>query len=366
MAVRSLAAAFLAAWLSVAPASAQEAAAPAPPAAPLAPVFTNFSYYDHHWIQWLPDHPVYEAIEAQVYEGPGAQRFVRVFLTERAPPKRQTYYFSDADTAARWSSGRAFAREISLDSSPNAGGARNLALRLTDAEGAALEWLVEFDATDVLNSSGAGSRPSQGHAGDTAYIFHYYGNSAVARRARLTIAGQVYQYDRREGDAVRRGPKTGYTAGSYTPVIRLGEFACEAADAGLSCSQGRLFERTDENELRTGRFGYAGLNQITLTLDAEANVTSYTHAFGEHAFRFEFEPALPSADSLRGGERFGYAVSLDGARVVTGAITAVRENGGVALRWTPENPSWMSAHPMTTMLASDRGGYRLTLRAGSS
>lgn len=183
MAERSLAAALFAALLNVACVSAQATALQAPAAPPLAPVFTNFSYFDHHWIQWLPDHPVYEAIEAQVYEGQGGRPFIRVFLTERAPPKRQTYFFSDAETSARWSSGRAFARDISLSHDANAGGAHSLVLRLTDADGATLEWVMEFDAADALQSYGAGLRPSQGHAADTAYIFHYYGNSVIAPRA---------------------------------------------------------------------------------------------------------------------------------------------------------------------------------------
>jgi hypothetical protein len=38
-----------------------------PSGSPLVPLFTQFSYWDHHWLRWLPAHPVFEAIEAQVF-----------------------------------------------------------------------------------------------------------------------------------------------------------------------------------------------------------------------------------------------------------------------------------------------------------
>lgn len=164
---------------------------------------------------------------------------------------------------------------------------------------------------------------------------------------------------------MERGPKTGYAAGSYTPVVRLGDFACDAADGGLSCSEGRLFAESDARTLRTAPFGYGGANQIEMSMSESGGVASYTHAFGAHAFRFDFEPALPPPASLRGDERFGYAVSLDGQRVVTGAITAVRDGETVTLRWTPEAPAWMAEHPMTTSLTLRPGGYGIALRAGA-
>ena len=285
---RPLAVSCAAALISVSCATAQTPTEVAP--APLAPVFTNYTYFDHHWIQWLADHPVYEAIEAQVYEGPGAQRFIRVFLTERAPPKRQTYYFSDAETASRWSGGRALARDISLEHGANAGGAQSMTLRLTDADSAPLEWRMTFEAGDALQGYGAGLRPSQGHAADTAYIFHYYGRSAVAREAALSIGGETFEYRRSEADVTRRGPKTGYTAGSYTPVIRLGAFACAGDSAVLRCDQGRVFTPMDGG-LRTSPFGYAGLNAVEQR-STDGSVSSYLHTFGDHSFRFDFAPAL--------------------------------------------------------------------------
>jgi hypothetical protein len=309
---------------------------------PLIPVFTNYAYYDHHWIQWLPDHPVYEAIEAQVYERDGGERFIRVFLTERAPPKRQTYFFSDAETAARWTAGRAFSRDIQLESRVNGGGARDLVLRLTDADGAPLEWIMEFDAGDRVASHGSGLRRSQGHAADVAYIFHYYGDSAIAARARLTLGGTVTEYRRTPDDFARPGPKTGYTAGSYTPVIRLGAFACSGEGAGVRCDHGRFFAPVvgAAGTLRTAPFGFTGLNTIDVTL-AGTSVGAYTHHFDDHAFRFTFEPALPPLARLRGGERFAFAVSLDdGAPIVRGQITTTREGDAVTLQWRPDTPAW--------------------------
>jgi hypothetical protein len=361
MRLRSLAAALFAALASLSCASAQGDGS----AAPLTPVFTNFTYFDHHWIQWLPDHPVYEAIEAQVYEGPAERRFIRVFLTERAPPKRQVYFFSDAETAARWQAGRAFAREITLEDEANAGGARALRLRLADADGAPLEWRMEFGASDALQSYGAGLRPSRGHAADTAYIFHYFGRSAVARSARLALGGQNYDYVRDEADLMRRGPKTGYTAGSFTPVVRLGAFACAPERAALRCDQGRVFAPTTEagEVWRTAPFGYAGLNHIDLHLSGDA-LDSYVHRFGAHVFRFDFEPALPPLPRLRGGESFAYAVSLDDAAgVVTGRIAAARDGDTVTLSWAPQTPPIMVSQPMTSVLVTQGEGYALSLRA---
>lgn len=363
MRLRSFAAALLAALLSLSCASAQDAAVAR--AAPLTPVLTNFSYFDHHWIQWLPDHPVYEAIEAQAYDGPGEARFIRVFLTERAPPKRQVFFFSDAETASRWQAGRGFARDIAFEAERNAGGARALRLRMVDADGAPLEWRVEFDAADALQPYGAGLRPSAGHAADTAYIFHYYGRSAIARRARLTLGGQHYDYVRSDADPMRRGPKTGYTAGSHTPVIRLGAFACAAEEDSLRCDQSWVFSPAPEEAgvWRTAPFGYAELNRIELRLSDDA-VASYIHRFDTHAFRFDFEPALPPLRRLRGGESFAYAVSLDDAnRVVTGRITAAREGDVVTLSWAPQTPPSMASRPMTSVIAARGEGYTLTVRA---
>lgn len=361
MAMRSLAAALCAALLGAACASPQAGAAAAP--APLAPVFTNYSYFDHHWIQWLPDHPVYEAIEAQVYDGPDDRRFIRVFLTERAPPKRQTYYFNDAETAERWSGGRAFARDIDLDHTPNAGGAHDLTLRFADANGAPLEWTMRFDPTDAPQSYGAGLRPSQGHAADTAYIFHYYGRSAVAREARLSLDRESFIYRRDDADLARRGPKTGYTAGSYTPVVRLGVFACDQEGMALRCDEDRIF-RPAAGGLRTAPFGYAGLSAVELQLTQGA-AAAYVHRFGDHSFRFDFSPPLPPLASLRGGERFAYSVSLDDdANLVTGSIISARSGDDVVLTWTPASPAWMAAQPMTTIVSPRESGYTLSLRAG--
>lgn len=363
MRLRSLAAALFAALASLSCASAQDVGAGR--GAPLTPVITNFSYFDHHWIQWLPDHPVYEAIEAQVYDGPGEGRFIRVFLTERAAPKRQTFFFSDAETAARWQAGRGFARDIALEVEPTAGGARAMRLRMADADGAPLEWRMEFEAADALQPYGAGLRPSAGHAADTAFIFHYYGPSAIARSARLTLGGRHYDYVRSDADLMRRGPKTGYTAGSHTPVVRLGAFACAAEDGALRCDQSRVFTPApgETGVWRTAPFGYAGLSRIELRLSDDA-VASYIHRFGTHAFRFDFEPALPPLGRLRGGESFAYAVSLDDAnRVVTGRITAARQGDAVTLSWAPEAPPWMAARPMTSVVVERGEGYALTVRA---
>ena len=348
------------------------AALPAQPPvanAPLVPLFTNYSYFNHHWIHWLRDHPVYEAIEAQIYERPSGQRFIRVFLTERAPPKRQTYYFSDAGTVARWSTGRAHLRDFDLASSANAGGARDLVLRFRDAEGAPVEWTMEFEPGDRLVSFAAGLRPSAGHAADTAHIFHHYGNSAIARRSRLTIGSAAYDYARTQADFTTRGQKTGYSTDSYTPVMRLGDFACTGGAASLSCDQGRVFTPVAgaAGVWRTAPFGFGGSNLVELRLAGSA-VASYTHRFDDHAFRFDFEPALPPLAALRGGESFAYAVSLDGrAPVVRGRISATRAEGGdMVLRWSPETPHWMAAFPLTSRVTPRGAGYGLQLRAGRS
>jgi hypothetical protein len=319
--------------------SARGGAADVSDAPVLIPVFTNFSYFDHHWIQWLPDHPVSEAIEVQTYARPDGKEFIRVFLTERAPPKRQVYYFNDRETAARWSTGRAQYRDINLKAFGAPGQPHGLTLSLLDEGGAPIEWKMEFGAGDTRSSRAAGLRPSQGHAADTAYIFHYYGASAIAQRATLTVGGRETIYERTASDYQKPGPKTGYTAGSYTPVIRLGTFSCVAARGGLACDQGRTFARvTASNALRTGPFGYGGLNIVEVQLSDRA-VSSHTHRFADHAFRIDFSPALPPADSLRGGEVLKYAVSIDRAvGVVTGEIKVARARDRVVLDWGPQAP----------------------------
>src|SRR5262245_48572990 len=72
---------------------------------PPAPFHTSYTYWDHHWLQWLPSHPRFEAIEASVASPREGQPFIRVWLTERAPPKRQVFYFDDRERAAAMGTG---------------------------------------------------------------------------------------------------------------------------------------------------------------------------------------------------------------------------------------------------------------------
>jgi hypothetical protein len=147
----------------------------------------------------------------------------------------------------------------------------------------------------------------------------------------------------------------------------LGHFSCAEEGRALRCDQARVFSPASDSAgvWRTDGFGWRGLSRIELAT-SEGALTSYVHRFGNREVRFEFSPALPPLSALRGGERFGYAVSLDAApRVVVGEIVAAREGDAVTLVWTPSQPDWMASHPLTSRLVANGSGYALTLRAGS-
>ncbi len=70
-------------------------------ATPLVPIVSFLQHWDHHWYVWLPGDPVYEAVEIMAAErGPNRPPLLWVFFTERAVPKRQVNYYSDAEVAA--------------------------------------------------------------------------------------------------------------------------------------------------------------------------------------------------------------------------------------------------------------------------
>ena len=72
-----------------------------PHALPMISLTTRFAHWDHHWLLWMPQHPVYESIEALATQPDLARpAIVTVFFTERAAPKKQVYYFNDAHWAS--------------------------------------------------------------------------------------------------------------------------------------------------------------------------------------------------------------------------------------------------------------------------
>src|SRR5262245_61155264 len=108
---------------------------------PPIPFLTNYTYWDHHWLQWLPSHPRFEAIEASVASANGRQ-FIRVWLTERAPPKRQVHYFDDEDMA-RAMRGGVFA-PIHYGVLGEPGAPRGLDLDFHDEGGQEISWFLRF------------------------------------------------------------------------------------------------------------------------------------------------------------------------------------------------------------------------------
>ena len=265
---------------------------------PPAPFHTAYTYWDHHWLQWLPSHPRFEALEASVATPREGQSFIRVWLTERTPPKRQVFYFDDRGRAAAMRTGQSQYAAIAYRILGAPGAPRGIELDFLDAEGVGVNWRVGFPPGAALDTAHAGLKPQGGHSVDEVFLLFVLGPNATTYDAVAMIGDRAYAVTPESARSDGRYYGAAYTAGAHNGVFAYGTRPPAAAPGSI--------------EIRG---------------NAAGTLVAYTHRFGTHDMTVRVDDGR-------------YAVAFDGgAPVLTGTVTAV---DGTQI-WRPDNPGWARA-----------------------
>ena len=331
----------------------------------LVPVNTNFSYWDHHWIMWTPQHPVYEAIEVMVLDDREMpqNRLIRLFFTERAAGKKQVYYFSDRSMAQTWR-GEAYHRNMEYIARGEPGHPLDLILKFQDKDNQPVEWVVDFDKSQSLNTEYSGLKDQGGHGAETVFLLFYNGPNAVTRTARLLIGGKDYSSQSARPGEKERFYTAAYSRGVYTPVISYGESSYTVDRDGLKNSWRRTIRKVSESEsgflYRSDPFGYKDSGRIEIEASLQGEIRTYRHRYGEHSFKIEFDPALPSISSARQGQSVQYRISLDGFDNLAEGVLSVKRDGQIIqLDWQHQTPAWTRKYHFQTSVQPNENGYTL-------
>jgi hypothetical protein len=295
---------------SAAPAAAQSL--------PEIPFHTNYTYWDHHWLQWLPSHPRFEAIEASVGSMPDGRRFIRVWLTERTPPKRQVFYFDDSDRAAAMRTGESHYAAIDYKILGEDGAPRGLDVQFRDAAGELVNWRLGFAPTAKLSTGFAGLKPQGGHSAAEVFLLFALGPNATTWDSVAMIGDRVFAVTPDSAKSDGRYYGAAYTAGTHNGVFNYGTRRV----------------RLDAPDPR-----------IAIARDANGALRSYSHSFGAHAMTLTVS-----------GDRYDVRFDSD-APVLSGKI----ESDGGDILWRPEQPGWARSVVLRTKASPVAGGYELTV-----
>ena len=262
----------------------------AEPALPLLPLNTNFSFWDYHWIHWLPDHPLYEAIEVALGAPlPSGAPLIRLWFTERAGGKRQTYYFNDEQVARTFGQESHFA-PIEVAHSGLPGKPRNLTLRFFDKDGVGIEWQVGFAPDQQLSTEGAGLKNQNGHAAHSVMLFWYIDKGALTSDAYGMIGPVVHRPA--PGGETQRRVNTAYSQGAYSAVLPYAPSVITPTDTGFRSSWGsRDFVR--DHFRYTARFeSFRQPATVELLAGSDGSLIGYDHAHRDHHFELVLLRAL--------------------------------------------------------------------------
>jgi hypothetical protein len=286
---------------------------------PPIPFHTAYTYWDHHWLQWLPSHPRFEAIEASIATKAGGGRFIRVWFTERAPPKRQVFYFDDRATAAAMRTGESHYADLRYNVTGDDGAPRGLELHFRDGSGALVSWRVGFPPKATLSFDYAGLKPQGGHSADETFLLFVLGPNVATYDSVTMIGDRAYAVTPESIKADGRYYGAAYTAGAHGGIFNYGTRQVAVASHGAG--------------------------RIEVARDDGGSLKSYTHRFAGHDMTV----------ALDGGR---YAVSFDGgAPVLTGTVEA--EPGAVT--WRPHTPGWARGVVLRSTFRPIEGGYELTV-----
>lgn len=325
---------------------------------PLLPFHTAYTHWDHHWLQWLPTHPRFEAIEASVATAPDdpGKRYLRVWLTERASPKRQVYYFDDP-VMAKAQRGDSHYRPITVSLSGEAGTPQSLELAFRDDTDTPVAWQMRFEPGQALSRDYAGLKPQNDHASDAVFLLWHIGPNATTWSSEVRIGGQRHGVDRASIAEQRLHYGAAYTAGMHGGVFNYGRAQLAKTPAGISTDWGggRAFaaDPDDPRLLRSAAFGYRGANRIELRTNAARDLESLRHLYGPHSMLVEFTPPLgPRTGSGR------YAIRFDrDAPVLQGRYEALDDGTALKIRWSADTPDWARSAPLESAI---RRGDRQT------
>jgi hypothetical protein len=326
----------------------RSASAAEPPVLPILPLATNFSFWEHHWIHWLDGHPLYEAIEVALGAPlPSGDPLVRLWFTERAGGKRQTYYFNDAAIA------RSFAQEshfvpIRVSHGGAQGAPQNLSLGFTDKSGTPVRWELRFPPAQPLSRSGAGLKPQNGHAAHSVLLFWYIDAGAITPDSGCTIGAIEY---RPKADAPpQRRYNAAYSSGAYSAVLAYAPNEVTTTPEGFRTSwAGRNFVR--DNARYVARFeAFRRPASVELRCAPDNALLGYRHTQGSHALALDFDAALSVP-----GKAVGFELAIDGNHVAGGTVTPAAD--GSRLAWEFTDPEWAQQVGLATTIERRPAGY---------
>ena len=332
-------------------------------ALPLVPIISFLNHWDHHWYLWLPGDPVYEAVEVLVGERGSREPLLWVFLTERAPPKRQINYYNDqAAVAASKATGRnAHFASIRFAISGSDGAPRGVAVSFDDERGRPIAIDVAMDATAKLSTKGAGLTDQIGHSGSQLLLIFFRGEAAYAASWRGTVRG--VEVSKPQGPYNFPAP----FPTAYSKNIFVGGFPFSSLEVSFDGdAPDRPRQAASFKPSANGGFE-ANNGQLRLVTTADGSLERYRqHDWTQrHVLDIGFDPPLPSVAQLAATEQVSrFAISLDGfPNLLTGEISARRQGSDVTLDWHFEEPAWARAKDLrATAAVKDDAVMQLKVR----
>lgn len=304
----------------------------------------------------MPEHPLYETIEVALSPPRADGRpVVRIWLTERAGRKRQTYYFNDEAIARTFGQEAHFA-DVRIDYRGRAGFARHLELAFEDKDRMPIRWEMNFPENQPVSTERAGLKAQNEHAAESVMLFWYTHKRADGGTGQARF-GDI-EYNMNANDRPGYGYRAAYNEGASLAVFSYGEAEIVATPDGFSTSFGggrhfvrqpRLARPSYRAEL--GSFGQPAAIEIE---EAAGRVLRYRHSQGNHAMVWE----MPS----RGNGDAPFTLSI-GDLVVARGIFSSGEAQGFAQRLTFSEPAWARATSLNTFLAPTERGYRMRVAA---
>lgn len=326
------------------------------PPVPLTSSFWN--YWDHYWTTWLPDHPVYEMIEATVYEGDGEQEpLIRVILSEREGDSRQYFYLNQADAAERSRADSYHVpmeyRRTGVDGSP-----QNLELSFRDGQGRRIAWSLQFGGS-VQMKENLDDLTESSHSIGGVLLFAHASRSAPTYDDSVLIDGRDWAHAGPNDDGVPR-IRSWYNSDYKSAVLVFGVQRYTNSCEELTNSWGATFtQRSDDPRVwRSNELGPE--NFIELHTDPSGALTDYLHFSHGRALKFSFDPALPGMAALEDGQQFDFSGGF-GPRTprMSGTIVAMTGSGAAALEWQPESPDWAVDRPFWSVIQETEDGFIL-------
>ncbi len=323
---------------------------------PIIPLNINFwNYWDHYWITWLDDHPVYEAIELTTFDNPENPdyKLIRVFLSEKSGRKLQYYYLNDSADYNR-TRANAFLREFNYEISGGHNKPKDLKLSFKDKDDVEIKWTIDFNENETLKQHRKGPTPSI-HSVGYILLHHLRTRTASTSQSHVTFDGKDFASN---GNDQR---KSWYNKDVYSAVVIFGQNKYYVEEKEISNSWGRHFKPSSDNAGLYKSNKIAPHNYIGLKVNDQNSLEYYQQLSFGHAFRYSFEPPLPSYATALDGEVLDFKVSFDDKEVMNGEIRITKDEDELILIWKPMSPEWATWRMFKSILKFNEKGYDLTV-----